>query len=240
VPYSEAIYLAFASAFLLALLHQRYWLAVPLLVAAALSKGYGPSLSAAAIVSVAWHGHASRVRGASYRSVSTEWLRSGGLILTMAALVVPFVWIRIADAVTGTPGAYSATQRAWGYSRDAVVWRNGWAEMLGRLHWVDIISVLTLVAVVALAVAALRLRQLPWFLKFYTLAAAALMGATALPGAVSFTSLPRFAFGVLTVPIILGVLVSRRAVAVGIVGLFLCLEYLWVLNIWTGRIGIAP
>jgi hypothetical protein len=240
LPYSEAIYLAFASAFLLALLTRRHWLAVPLLFAAALSRGYGPSLSAAALFALASDGWTARAQGTPYRALLVRLLRSGGIALALAAIVAPFVWFNIVDAVTRTPGAYAATQAAWGYSRDAAVWRDGWADMLARLNWVDITSVATLAAAAALSIIALWLRQVPALFKVYTLAATALIAATALPGAVSFTSIPRFSFGVITFPLVLGVISRHRWVTTGIVGLFLWLEYLWILNIWTGRIGIAP
>jgi hypothetical protein len=240
VPYSEAVYLAFGTGFLLALVNRRYWIAAPLLFAASLTKGYSPPLSAAVLVAVVWHVQSERVRGARAAEILKGLLRSGAAILIASALVAPFVWVNIVASATGNAGAYSATQGAWGYSRDPLVWRARWAEMLERLDLVDITSLVTLAAAVAVSLLALRLRQLPAALKMYTLTATALIGATALPGAVSFTSLPRFAFGIITIPLVLGLISTHRWLTISLLGLFLWLQYEWVLNIWTGRVGIAP
>ena len=240
VPYSEALYLAGATGLLLLLVSRHYWPAVPLLIASSLTKGYGVALSAAAVVAVAGTVQAARARGTTSSAILKDLLRSGGLALTITALIAPFIWMKIAEAVTGQPGAYAVTQAAWGYSSDPRVWPDRWAEMLGRLNPVDVASLAALAASAALTVLALVLRQLPATLKAYTLAATGLIAATALPGAVSFTSLPRFAFGVLTFPLVLGVISRHWWMTTGFVMMFVCLEYLWVLNIWTGRIGIAP
>jgi hypothetical protein len=62
----------------------------------------------------------------------------------------------------------------------------------------------------------------------------------ALPGAVAFTSIPRFAFGVLTIPIVLAMTVRHRLAVGTLVVAFVAAQYWWVLNVWSGLLGVAP
>jgi hypothetical protein len=62
----------------------------------------------------------------------------------------------------------------------------------------------------------------------------------ALPQAVSFGSLPRFTLGILTIPIVIALAIRRVPVLAAIVVVFTVLQYLWVLNVWSGRLGVAP
>ena len=76
--------------------------AAALLVSAALTRGATVPLSAAALWYV-WRYRAAR--------------RPSALVLMVAALAAPFLWIGIAAVVTGRRDAYAATQRAWATRR---------------------------------------------------------------------------------------------------------------------------
>jgi hypothetical protein len=45
---------------------------------------------------------------------------------------------------------------------------------------------------------------------------------------------------VLTLPIVLALLVRHRLAVHGLVVAFLAMQYWWVLNVWSGRLGVPP
>jgi hypothetical protein len=234
VPYSEAAYAAVTGAFLLTLCSRRFWWASVLLLVAGVTRGSVAPLSVAAIVTVALQLRQSG-RAASRPALATL------AVLAASAVLAPIFWIATSAVVTGRADAYAATQRAWGYEPDAWLWLARWPDTLSRVGTdaITTISVAALAATAALAVASVRL-ALPLPLRAYTIAAAALLFAMAMPGAVAFGSVPRFAFGVLTLPIILALLVRHRLAVRGLVVVFLAMQYWWVLNIWSGRLGVPP
>jgi hypothetical protein len=81
---------------------------------------------------------------------------------------------------------------------------------------------------------------MPAELKVYAAVAAGFLLLIAQPGAVAFTSTPRFMFGILTVPIVRALLLRRGTLVAATVGLFVLLQYWWVFSIWSGRLAIAP
>lgn len=236
VPYSEAMFAALAAAFLLATLSRRNLVAAGLLMAAALTRGYAVPLTAAALTSVAMQlpARLKRPRWCIWRW-SPELL-----VLSGAAVVAPFLWPIIAAEVTGRPDAYAATQRAWGYTPNPLTWAEHWPQALAAAtRSIDgALPVIVCILVVAATVVALRF-DLPVELKAYAVASAAFLFIAAPPGSVAFGALPRFSFIILTLPIVAAVLMHRRRVIVT-VAISLALQYLWILEIWSGRHGIAP
>jgi hypothetical protein len=230
VPYAEAIYLLFAAGFLVALTAGRDVPAAWLLVGAGLSRGVLLPLVAAAAVRVI--GQVVRQR-AMTRPIAA---------LAASALVSPAAWIVVAGAATGRMDAYAATQRAWGFSSDLGVMAHGWAALAARegasllLHP----TVVTLIlAIVLTAILCVR-REIPLSIKVYGATAAALLVALAQPGAVGFGSMPRFAFGVLTLPIALAIVLRRWWLLAPYLVLSTWLQYRWIADVWSGRLGIAP
>jgi hypothetical protein len=234
VPYSEAAYAAVTGAFLLALCSGRFSWASVLLLAAGLTRGSIAPLSVAALVAVA------RQLLVTRRPASTPALARLAA-LSASAVLAPVLWIATAAMVTGRADAYIVTQRAWGYEPDVWLWVARWPDALSGVgtDWITTVSVGALAATATLAIASVRL-ALPLTLRAYTLAATALLFAMAMPGAVAFGSVPRFAFGVLTLPIVLALLVRHRLAVHGLVVAFLAMQYWWVLNVWSGRLGVPP
>ena len=226
VPYAEAIWSMFAIGFLLALVDRRDGVAAVLLIAASLSRGAAVPLSAAGLWHV-WRERAAR--------------RPSSLLLAASAVVAPFLWVGVAAGVTGRLDAYAATQRAWGYAPDLTHMVSRWLDLAGRLDTepFSMLIVLVLFAVAGLTIVTVR-SPMPVELKVFAGFAAVFLFLVAQPGAVAFTSAPRFAFGILTIPIALALLTSRRPIVAAMLGLFVLLQYWWVFNIWSGRIGIAP
>jgi hypothetical protein len=119
---------------------------------------------------------------------------------------------------------------------------HGWAALAARegasllLHP----TVVTLIlAIVLTAILCVR-REIPLSIKVYGTTAAALLVALAQPGAVGFGSMPRFAFGVLTLPIALAIVLRRRWLLAPYLVLSTWLQYRWIADVWSGRLGIAP
>jgi hypothetical protein len=238
VPYSEAFYAASAAAFLLALARHRPLAAAMLLLAAGLTRGFALPLSAAAL---AWLWQNRRGSGASDapdRSSSPV----APVALLAAALVAPVLWMGIAAVRTGRLDAYAATQRAWDYGFAPGPWLEGWRAMAERLGADPVATAVTLVLAAAamLLVAGLRYRQLPLPLRAHLLCGVLLLFPMAMPGAVAFGSVPRFALSVITLPIVLALTLRTRWLTLAVVFVFLWLQYVWVLNIWSGRLGVAP
>jgi hypothetical protein len=100
--------------------------------------------------------------------------------------------------------------------------------------------VLVLLATAGLGTVVLAARTLPMELKVYTLVAVLLVMALAEPGSVAFGSIPRFAYGILTLPAALALGLRRRWMLVAAAAAGVGLQYLWVLNVWSGRLGVAP
>jgi hypothetical protein len=230
VPYAEAIYLLFAAGFLVALTSGRDVPAAWLLVGAGLSRGVLLPLVAAAAVRVI--GQVVRQR-AMTRPIAA---------LAASALVSPAAWIVVAGAATGRMNAYAATQRAWGFSSDLGVMAHGWAALAARegasllLHP----TVVTLILAIVLTAILCGHREIPLSIKVYGATAAALLVALAQPGAVGFGSMPRFAFGVLTLPIALAIVLRRWWLLAPYLVLSTWLQYRWIADVWSGRLGIAP
>lgn len=240
VPYSEAVHLAFAAGCLAAVTRGRIGWAAVLLGGAALSRGSALPL-AAAVIARAVIGLRStwRVRSA-VASRGAPWLFPA--IVLVAAAVAPWLWMIVAWRVTGRIDAVAASQGAWGVRLNPVALFSAWHDAVGHdgLSLLSNPSVIVLALMMALTAASLFESRLPLELKIYTLAAAGLVLLVAQPGAVAFGSVPRFAFGILTMPMVLGMWLRRGwMVAITVAG---CtwLQYLWVLNVWSGRMGIAP
>lgn len=231
VPYAEAVYAACASAFLLALITRRHATAAVLLILSSLSRGYALPLSAAAACGV-------------YVAIRRQHVSPGNWRLVMlagAALVAPVLWIGIAGITTGNWSAYTATQEVWGFRFDAGVSIERWLGAIGTFgrDWYFSAIVLGLAAVVASAVAAWRLR-LPLELRAYTVLSALFLLAISQPGSIAFGSIPRFIFGILTLPVVAALIVRRAPALVLVVAVSIALQYCWVLNIWSGRMAVAP
>jgi hypothetical protein len=176
------------------------------------------------------------------RAAHKDALPSFGLIaLTAAATIAPILWLGIAAVVTGRSDAYTATQRLWGFSFDAMTAVERWTTSIGEFgHNVYFTSViLTLVLVAVLTVLALR-RPMPLELRAYTVCSALFLFAISQPQSIAFGSIPRFAFGIVTLPIVAALQVRRTIWCVTIVAVSIVLQYWWVLNIWSGRLGTAP
>lgn len=228
VPYSEALYLALASGCLVALVKRRYGVAALLLFVAALTRGHALALAVASIVAAR-----SAIRDRETRNTTA-------IVLLIVALVAPFEMMAFAAAATGRTDAYAATQRAWGYSLDPIEWVRRWPILLAHIGPVDVACLAGLALVAGAAIVAIVRRSLPATLRIYTVAATVLVAATSLPGAVAYTSVPRFAFGIVTMPLMIALAVRSLAVRIGIAVVFAGLQYLWILNIWSGRVGVAP
>lgn len=242
VPYAEAAYLALATACLVAITERRRGSAALLLIGTALTRGYVIPLSAAAFATI-WMdvrgSRASATQAEGSRQLRTS-LKSAGL-LAACAIAAPILWIAIAAFTTGRVDAYVATQRAWGYVADPFMavghWRDEFEHVGLSLFWSTPVLVLFITA--GLTAVCCRL-PLPRELKVYTVGATLFLFAVAQPGAVAWGSTPRFAFGIVTLPLIAAMLVKdARQLAVLLAG-SIALEYLWILNIWSGRAGIAP
>jgi hypothetical protein len=243
LPYSEALFVMFVAGCLVALLGRRFWLASALLAFASFSRAFVIGLSGAAVCALATEiGAMTAGSRRTIRSVLEALLRRRDLVvLGLTAVIAPVAWMIVAAVVTGRADAYLATQRAWGYSPSFTLLRDRWAETLPGLgvNVVAMVAVLVLAAASALAVAAVRL-NLPLSIKVYTWLGVAMLLATGLPGSVAFGSLSRLAFGVVTLPLILAMLVGHRVVFAAVVGVFIGLQYLWVFFLWSGRHGVAP
>jgi hypothetical protein len=230
VPYAEAIYLLFATGFLVALTSGRDGAAALLLAGASLSRGVLVPLVAAAGVRVLM------------QIVRQRTVTRPIAALAASALVSPFVWIVVAGAVTGRMDAYAATQRAWGFSSDWHAMVHDWMTLAARegasllIHPTVVALILTLVLTAILCAR----REIPLSIKAYGVTAAALLIALAQPSAVGFGSMPRFVFGVLTLPIVLAIVVRRTWLLAPFLVLSTWLQYQWIADIWSGRLGVAP
>lgn len=238
VPYSEAVHLAFAAACLAAVVHKRIGVAALLLIGAAFSRGAALPLSVALIVRVAldWR----EARRADATRPHPRWLLP--CLVLVVSVVAPWLWMLIAWRLTGRFDAVAASQGAWGVRLDLSSMAGAWREALAHdgLSLLLNPSVVVLALVLSLTAAGLFEPRLPTELKVYTLLSAGLVLIVAQPGAVAFGSVPRFAFGILTLPMVLAIWLRRAwIVGVAIAG---CtwLQYLWVLNVWSGRLGVAP
>lgn len=238
VPYSEAMYLAFAAACLHALVRDRQAEAAIWLLAAGLSRGTVLPLSAAALVAVIRR--IRRTDGASVANgVMAGRLATGALIL--AALSAPMLWNLIAFLVTGRPDAYPLSQGAWGVSTNIRVLFQGWHDEVSRSGPAALLSMPALVLMFLVGVTVLTaLSRLPLEMKIYAISACALIGAVTQPSAVAFNSVPRFVFNVVTVPVTLAIVASRTWAFATLTVLSVVLQYWYVLDIWSGRAGLAP
>jgi len=230
VPYAEAMYLAFAAGCLVALAGARDRLAAVLLLGAALSRGVVLPLAAAAWWRV-WSG---------WRSADTRRRRDFG-VLAGVATISPMLWVAVAGLVTGQPDAYAATQRAWRYAFDPALTLTRWYQVIGDLGRDGYLTaiVLTLIAAAVLTMLSFRL-MVPAYVRVYTLLSTVLLFALAQPGAVAFTSVPRFAFGIATFPLLLTLVLRRTWAVLAVTVVFVGLQYLWVLYVWSGWRGVAP
>ena len=245
VPYSEPTFMLFAMAALVAMAERRTAIAVAAIAGAGLSRGFVLPLSAAAIAHLVisiWTRGRSDVpsRTGQTRRIDLDGWRDGWLLLA-AAMAAPFLWPAVAAFVSGRIDAFVASQGAWGVSPAlgdfVAAWRAGLDHDGIGLFWT--FPSLTLAATVGGAVA-LLLSRAPGALKMYGLAAAGLIVLLAQPGAVAFGSVPRFAFTALAAPIALALIPQRGWMTAGIVAALTWLQYLWILNIWSGKIGVAP
>jgi hypothetical protein len=236
VPYAEALYLALATGTLLALVRRRYPAASLLLLATALTRGYVLPLSAAAIAVLA-RDSLRRRDDASARPVHAH----AAWALLASAAIAPFLWMGAAAIVTGRLDAYAATQRAWGFSLDVQaaprLWLDAFAYYGAGLCLTP--PVLVLAACATLTVIGLR-QPMPPELKVYTIAAVGFLLMLAQPGAVAWGSTPRFAFGIVTLPIVLALWLRRGWTVAVVLAAFTALQYVWILDIWSGRLGVAP
>ena len=237
VPYAEAVFMAFAAGFLLALITGRHGLAAVLILCASLSRGYAIPLSVAALYRVATVLWSMRQAG---RPTAPPRL-FGLAALAAAAVAAPFLWLGIAWYVTGRADAYAVTQRAWGFSFDPAVALTRWSSAIGNLGH-DLYFTAVVVTLVAAGLAAIAVLRLPFRpeLRVYTVLSVAFLLAISQPESTAFGSIPRFVFGILTLPMILGLVVRRNAVAAGIAVAFAAVQYVWVFYIWSGKYGVAP
>jgi hypothetical protein len=235
VPYSEAIYAVAATGCLWALLQHRHGVAACLLLLAGFSRGFTIPLSAAALAAVLQE--TSTARQTAARRISTATVS-----LATAAAIAPFIWMVTAAWVTGRGDAFTATQRAWDYSIDLGRWVTFWPGRLERVttDGPTAMVILTLAAAAGLAVLGWRFVGLPLILRVHVVASALLLFVMTQPGSVAFFSAPRFAFSIVTLPIVLALVLRRRLAILGVVLAFVWLQYLWVLHIWSGWKGIAP
>jgi hypothetical protein len=240
LPYSEAVYLAFAAGCLLALVHRKLGLATPLLVGAGLSRAAVLPLSAAAIgvVVLEWR---SYVRADRANPVQVGLRHPSLLALVLAAVVMPVAWMTIAALVTGDIHAFARTQALWLYSTEPRAWVVGWSAVLRSVgtSTLQTINVAIFAMVVVVTIAFVKL-TVPLELKLYAAASAIFFFIMGQPGSVAFSSVPRFAMSMMTVPIVLSVWLRRGWLAECVVGVFILLQFLWIVNIWSGRIGIPP
>lgn len=240
VPYSEAVHLAFVAACLAAVVRRRMGLAALLLVGAALSRGAALPLAGAVVVRAAMSlGPAWSARG-PIATRRARWLVPGAALVISA--LAPWLWMLVAWRVTGRIDAVTASQGAWGVRLDPSAMVLAWREVIAHdgIALLFNPSVIVLAIVVTMTGATLFESRIPLELKAYTFLAAGLVLLVAQPGAVAFGSIPRFAFGILTMPVMLALWLRRGwMVAIAAVA-FTWLQYLWVLNVWSGRIGVAP
>jgi hypothetical protein len=238
VPYAEAMHLAFAAGCLLALTRGRHLLAAALLIGTAVSRGTAwPVAAALAVRAVV---DLRRVWRARTSGLPAGLVRPA--IALAVAAIAPWIWIVVAWRVTGRTDAYAATQRAWGYVAGPTAMVDAWRRAIAH-DGVSLLvnpSVLWLGLLMIVAMAWVRLRRVPVELKVYAVVATALLFALAQPGAVAFGSIPRFAFGVLTMPMMLALWLRRGWMMVLAVVACTWLQYIWVLDIWSGRVGVAP
>ncbi len=240
VPYSEAMHLAFAAACLAAVAHKRIGVAALLLLGAAFSRGAALPLSAALIVRVALDWRDARRATLNSARPRPQWLLP--CVVLVVSIIAPWLWMLIAWRMTGRFDAVTASQGAWGVRLDPSSMTGAWRGAMAH-DGISLLlnpSVMVLALVLSLTAAALFEPRLPVELKVYTLLSAGLVLMVAQPGAVAFGSVPRFAFGILTLPMALAMWLRRGwIVGVAVAG---CtwLQYLWVLNVWSGRIGVAP
>lgn len=243
MPYSEAVYAAAASGYLLALTRRRYAIAAVLLLVSALSRGYAVPLSAAALAAVwsAWR--ESRRSSASVPAsgpISVQPTLSFAL-LASAAFVAPLLWPVVAAVVTGRADAYAVTQQAWGFSfQPADTWVR-WRDTIGRFGDDPYFTavVLTLVGATGAAIATLRL-DLPLELRVYTVFSVVFLLAISQPEATAFGSIPRFAFGILTIPLVLARALRKATACAAVLVAYGLLQYWWVYHVWSGSAGVAP
>jgi hypothetical protein len=229
-PYSEAMFSACSAACLYALLTRRWRLAAAALLAASLCRAFVLPLSLAAL-------------GLVGRSVRQRERGAPGLwVAAAAAMAAPFLWMGVAVMCTGRLDVFTATQSAWGFSPTLRGWIAGWRSALAGLATFPFTAVVVsvLVAVTGLTSVVWRATAWPMELKVYATAAAVLLWIAAMPGSVAFASVPRFAFSILTIPMVLSRLLRPQAVLACTLGLFVALQYLWIVNVWSGQLGIAP
>jgi hypothetical protein len=161
--------------------------------------------------------------------------------LLAAALTAPLLWPAIAAVVTGRIDAFIVAQGAWGVSPRLGDFISAWSA--GFDH--DGIGLLwtfpspTLAATIASAAAIAWVRA-PRELTTYCVCAAGLIVLLAQPGAVAFGSVPRFAFTALAPPIVLAVVARRAWMMAAVVAALTWMQYLWIVEIWSGRLGVAP
>lgn len=240
VPYSEAVHLAFAAACLLAMTRGRLMAAAALLVGASISRGSALPLAVALAVRACLE--VRGIRALREEAAATSGRLASAAIAAVVAILAPWIWTVVAAVATGRPNAFAASHEAWGYRVGFVAMLDAWRGAIDHdgIALLANPTVLVLLATAALTVVCIRTRALPLELKVYAAAAALLLGALAQPGAVAFGSVPRFAFGILTLPMAMALCLPRRWMVAVAVAASIGVQYLWVLNIWSGRLGVAP
>ncbi len=126
VDYAESMALFFLALALLLLLRRSYWLTIPVVLVAALTRPLGLAFALALglhVIHRFW-----RMRGGEPFPVRE---RVAAIVATLASGVWGLLWPVIAWAVTGSPSAYTDTELAW---RASYI---GYHDLLPFLPWIE-------------------------------------------------------------------------------------------------------
>ncbi|YAL82699.1 glycosyltransferase family 39 protein [Dermacoccaceae bacterium W4C1] len=195
--YSESLFTALAAGCLLALLHQRWWIAGWCCAAAGLTRPTGMAVLVALVVAVAL---TAREPSSGDETRRTRLSRIGAVAVGVCGVAAHPLAVALAR---GDLLGYPRVQAGWGNGFDA-----GWSFARAALPpALAVVAVLAFWCLVAWAGVAMRRSGQPWFIVAYAL----VVVVTAMGASGFFGSKPRLLIPAFPVLLWLALIVHRRA-----------------------------